>query len=303
MCADGFTFIEVVVVIIILGALATIAVSGLESTLEASRQEETLSELDALTQGIIGDAALTDGAARGDFGFVGDVGALPNSLADLTSAPAGYGTWNGPYVRDDFVENAGDAVIDPWGAAYGYSGGVSIQSTGSGSTITKRFATTSADLTSTTVRGVIVDRSGAPPGADRMNVAVRITYPDGAGSVTSATVSPSASGLFVSAGIPIGRHLVEAVYTPTLDTALAFVTVRPRVGGFVEQLRFGSDYWGGGGPGGGGISEILRPDGPGAASTLVGGGCAANWECVDEVVADDSTTYVAGFGASWNNDS
>lgn len=304
--SGGFTFIELVIVIVIIGVLGAVASSSLDTALDTSRHQEAQEELNSLAHAIAGNPELISGGMRSDFGYVGDVGALPANLGNLVTNPGAYTTWNGPYIRDNFNENVNDYSTDPWGTGYVYSGGVTIQSTGSGSTITKQIANTAANLTSNTIRGTILDRDGAPPGDSSIRVSVVITYPNGSGSITTSTVSPNSSGAFVFSGIPVGAHSLEAIYSSANDTAATFVAVAPRVGGFANLLRFGSGYWTdtttGGGGGGGGTSEILRPDGDGASDDLDDEGCGDNWECVDEVAADGNGTYVKGDGSSYETD-
>ncbi|MCH7877943.1 MAG: prepilin-type N-terminal cleavage/methylation domain-containing protein [candidate division Zixibacteria bacterium] len=239
----GFTFVEVVLVIVILGIIAAVATSSLESVVDNSRHLEAQQELERLSDAIVGEDKLISGGARTDYGYVGDVGALPANLDNLVTNPGGYTTWNGPYVRDNFNENTDDFKTDPWNTNYVYTGGLTIQSTGSGANITKQFANISADLLSNTVRGVILDRDGAPPGADSVNVTVTLTYPDGVGGLTTTTVTPNSAGSFTISGIPMGNQSIRSVYSTQNDTAETFVSVAPRVGGFVDNLRFGAGYW------------------------------------------------------------
>lgn len=272
----GFTFVEVVLVIIIIGILAGVATVNFDSAVDYSRHAEAQAELNNISDAIVGDASLVSGGVRTDYGYVGDVGALPANLDNLVTNPGGYATWNGPYLRDNFIENSGDFKTDPWNAGYGYSGTVTIQSTGSGSTITKQIANNNAELLSNTVQGVILDRDGAPPGPDAANIAITLIYPNGAGALTSTTVAPNSSGSFTLIGIPMGNQTISAVYSTANDTASTFVSVAPRVGGYVSNLRFGSGYWtgGGGGGGGGGGAGILYI--PGTA-TISGAGINNVW--------------------------
>jgi len=259
---SGFTFIELVIVIVILGVFVTVATRTIDTSIDASRQAEAEDELNRLAIATVGNDKLASGGMRTDFGYVGDVGALPPSLDYLASNPGGYATWNGPYIRDNFVENSADYKTDPWGVVYSYSGGVTIQSTGSGSTITKQFANSTSDILSTPLRGVILDRDGAPPGTDASNVTVTVTYPNGAGGTTTSTINPNSSGSFSFTGLPIGNHSITAVYSTANDTALAYSSSLPRVGGYAGVMRLGGAYWtdttGGGGSGGpGGVIQYV----------------------------------------------
>ncbi len=112
---SGFTLIEVVLIIVIMGIMATVAMKTLEPAMDQSRIDATLREMEKLSEAIIGDKNLISGGSRSDFGYVGDVGALPPDLDALVSNPGGYSTWNGPYIISDFLENASDYKEDAWG--------------------------------------------------------------------------------------------------------------------------------------------------------------------------------------------
>ncbi len=297
----GFTFIELVIVILILGVFVTVATRAIDTTIDASRQAQAEDELNRLSNAIVGNSQLASGGMRTDFGYVGDIGALPISLDYLSSNPAGYSSWNGPYIRDNFLENTADFKTDPWGTNYAYSAGVTIQSTGSGSNITKQFANSTSAILSTPLKGVLLDRDGAPPGTDASNVNVTVTYPDGAGGTTSTTVTPNSSGSFSFTGIPIGNHGITAVYTTANDTAVTYASSLPRVGAYAGIMRLSNGYWadttsgGGGGPN----SQILRPIGVGSLSQLLTENCTVNWSCVKDVVSDDAGSFVKGGGGSF----
>ena len=59
-------------------------------------------DADRLAHAVAGDPDLVAGGTRSDFGYVGDIGALPSDWDDLVTNP-GYSTWNGPYVQDEFA--------------------------------------------------------------------------------------------------------------------------------------------------------------------------------------------------------
>ncbi|MFH2055576.1 MAG: carboxypeptidase-like regulatory domain-containing protein [bacterium] len=251
----GFTLMEMVVVIIIMGIVATVALRSLTSTLETTKVEVTKQEMGQLVYACVGNPNLVASGMRTDFGYVGDIGTLPSGFDDLVTDP-GYGTWNGPYIGNNFTESSTDFKTDAWGQAYTLNG-VTIQSNGGGGgTLTKALAANSADLTSNTVSGYITDAAGNPPGDSASLLTVTLDYPDGSGGVTNATATVAASGAFDFSGtVPIGNHRVEAVYTSTNDTVMAYVSVLPGSTAYVT-LRIPRAPWsvapGGGGGGGGG---------------------------------------------------
>jgi hypothetical protein len=138
---------------------------------------------------------------------------------------------------------------DEWGASYNYSGGITITSTGSGSTITKKIADANSDYLRNTVYGTINDNSGTPPGTAQMDsIDINITIPNGAGSTTSKTYQPDANGSFTLDSIPAGTHPLRIIYTPNNDTLFRYVTIFPRHKSSLSY-KFAGNYFSGGGGG------------------------------------------------------
>jgi prepilin-type N-terminal cleavage/methylation domain-containing protein len=224
----GFTLVELVVVIIIFGILAAVVFRSAGKMSETARQEATLQEMDRLAEAIAGNAELHNDGYGAEFGYVGDVGALPPNLDALLADPGGYSTWNGPYVNNRFVQDPTDLFTDAWGSAYAYSGGLTITSTGSGSSVQRRIANSTDELLSNRIEGTVLDANGVPPGTTyRDSIAVELTVPDGAGSLTVRTASPDAGGYFTFSSVPIGNHALDVIYEPTNDTLRRYVSVAP----------------------------------------------------------------------------
>ena len=243
----AFTLIELVLIIVIIGIVATIAMKSMQPAIDRSRFESTTREMESLAQAIIGDPNQVQDGIRTDFGYVGDIGALPPNLDALTANPGGFSTWDGPYIQSDFVENADDYKKDAWGNLYTYIGGVTISSSGGGSPITRQFAQNVSDLTSNTVNGTVYDGLGSSPGDSALSVIVTIYYPDGGGNTTSLSTNPSSASAFsFSNSIPVGNHLVRAVYSATNDTTSRYISVTPGADAYCE-LRFAGGIWSGGG--------------------------------------------------------
>lgn len=240
MNSQGFTLIELAAVIILIGIIATMALKKSDGVHETARQVATERELTSLSYAIRGNPALYESGKASSFGYVGDVGSFPTTLADLVTQPAGYATWNGPYIADN---GSGDYAKDAWETAYVYTGGATIQSTGSGSTITKQLCATVSDYTSNSVRGVIYDAAGLPPDKNgKANVTISLTYPDGAGGLTTTMINPSTTGAFVLNGIPVGNYDLQIVNATGPDTVTEAISVLPN-STITVTARFGVVLW------------------------------------------------------------
>jgi len=257
--ARGFTLIEVLMTVVIIGILATVALRSVHIGVENSRVRETRNEMNELTQAIAGNPDLYDNGLRSDFGYVGDVGALPATLDALITNPGGYVSWNGPYITRRFSQDTDGYKKDAWGNTYTFTGGITISSTGGGSTpMTTSVAAAATDLTSTPVTGTITDAAGNPPGDSSVAVTIRITYPDGSGTTTTSTANPNSGGLFAFAGIPIGIRTIEGIYRATNDTVTVFASVLPKSGATVNLRLPGDPFAASGGGGGAGGSDVLE---------------------------------------------
>ncbi len=227
--AYGFTLIEVILTIIIAGVLAAVALRSVMLISDTARVEETKQELEELEYAIIGNSALYNDDTRADFGYVGDVGALPANLDGLFTNPGGYASWNGPYVKRRLEQDATDYKVDPWGTNYAFSGGVTITSSGSGSDIVRKFGEATSDFISNGVDGIILDSDGTPPGTIyKDSISVRLTIPNGIGNITTLTTVPNNSGFFSFNAVPIGSHDLQIIYQPSSDTLKRFVSILPK---------------------------------------------------------------------------
>jgi general secretion pathway protein G len=263
---SGFTLVEVVMVIIILGIIAGIAMKSLDSGLEATRIEETKNELRHLSMAISGNPELYSNGVRTDYGYIGDVGTMPVNLDALVSNP-GYATWRGPYIHSDFTNHPDDFKQDAWGYAYLYTGGNYIRSTGMQSdTIDFMLTPSLSDFTANTVSGRITDAVGNPPGDESNGISVRLRYPNGAGGYKDSVLTPNSSGYFsFQSCVPIGNHTIEAVYASTNDTLISFVSVIPK-SEVKTNLRFAGALWAADeGPGEGASESFEYIDGSGRA--------------------------------------
>ncbi len=288
----GFGLIEMVVLIIVVGIMVSMAMQSLTVVVEDTRRVKTDREMEMLSKAIVGDPGITQNNQRSDFGYVGDIGAFPPNLQALYQNPGGYATWDGPYILPGYTQDITGFKTDEWGALYTYSGGIAINSTGSGSSISKKIADATDDYLLNTINGTIMDAANEPPGTDYVDsVDVVITFPNGSGNTASKTYSPDATGAFTLDSIPVGTHLLRLIYTPDVDTLTRYLSVLPRHKSPVSY-RFASDYFGSGSAGGPTGSVILRPNSAGSIDNLSTTGCGSNYQCVDESTSDENSTYV-----------
>ncbi len=223
----GYTLVEMILVVIILGIIAAVAATSLRNSNDVARTERTKTELNRLAEAIAGDPEMLSAGNRTDFGYVGDVGALPPNLDALAQNP-GLATWQGPYIYDDISPDGSSSEykVDAWGKAFAYSGGVTITSTGSGSAITRSIANSAEDLLYNRLAAVVTDLANTPPGLTYQDsVSLVLTYPDGAGSYRSVIAYPGPDGAVSFDSIPVGLHDLEIIYIPDSDTTHQKVAV------------------------------------------------------------------------------
>lgn len=98
--ARGFTLLELLVVLAILGLIAAFAAPQALKLLGGAKADSAQIQLQALATGI-------------DL-YRLEVGSYPPSLEGLVEKPSGVDTWNGPYIRKKEIPK------DPWGGEYVY---------------------------------------------------------------------------------------------------------------------------------------------------------------------------------------
>ena len=258
--ARGVTLLELLVVLMILSIILTAAVKTWDVTLERGRAETTSRKLHQLVSVIVGDPEYIVAGHRADFGFVGDIGRLPNNLEELMVFPVGDSSrWRGPYLRATFNESPDGFRIDGWGDTIIYNKeSLFVRSYGGRGNVDKtRWQTVFLpyslnDLTNNTLDGQIVDVRGALPPADsaRIITGLKVTlyYPFEGKLKAWEQFGADVAQHFTYVGIPQGTHRLVCTYTnvysvPTKTTmATADVTVYPGLGAHDVTLRLNVDW-------------------------------------------------------------
>ena len=238
---------ELLAVIVIVSIIATVAMKSLTGVNDVVRCEKTKSELNKLAWAVAGKPDLVSGGVRTDYGYIGDIGSLPPNLDALVTNPGAYGTWDGPYIRDDFYTSTSGSEtsykVDAWGSQYSYSGGITISSSGSGSAITRNIAGSIDDLLYNTISVVITDLGNTPPGVSyKDSITFLLTYPDGSGSTVTVSRIPGSDGFAQFDSIPVGLHSFRMVYIPDNDTLVSKVNVDPGHDCYTEIQHFTYDW-------------------------------------------------------------
>lgn len=235
----GFTLIELIMVIIIIGILAGIAIMKMTSTIDTAKYDATTAEMDNLARAIVGNPDTYTNGAQSDFGYVGDVGALPPDLDALAFNP-GYATWRGPYISGQFAND--DFKKDAWKADFIY-GGTFIRSVGSGSNIDKIIASSANELLANAIHGILLDGNNTPPGNAYVDsVVIDLIFPDGSGAVAHTFAVVRADGSFDFSDVPIGYHTLRVIYRPANDTVDYDLSIIP--GNDIQvTLNFPADLW------------------------------------------------------------
>jgi len=95
----GFTLVELLLVLVILGLIAGLVLPGIIGKAEGAKVKAAASQVSRLTMAVES--------------YYLDTGVTPESLQQLVEDPGSSGGWNGPYVKSASLK-------DPWGRDYEY---------------------------------------------------------------------------------------------------------------------------------------------------------------------------------------
>jgi len=235
----AFSLIEVIIVLAIIGILAGLAVPAALRLFEVTAEETTRQEMDNIKRAILGDARKLQSSFRSDFGYIGDIGCLPDDLRRILLNPpppppvlpalptwtfdstkqTGAG-WKGPYITGAATgQEVEEFTKDQWGNDYTYTvtgGPCPPAPTGMTATLTSggaNLGSTADDIiisivageTTATVRGTVKNTAGAGLAA----VSVEL-YSAVNAAVTTTTATTDANGNYSVTSVPFGQRAVMA---------------------------------------------------------------------------------------------
>jgi len=254
--SSGFTMMEMVIVLAIIGILASLGLKAFDNVLLNMKFESTMREMELIKVAIVGDPQSVQNNVRSSFGYFGDMGSIPASLNDLvtkgsqpfvqvnTTLDIASG-WNGPYIRTTFTQDASGNLTDGFGNSYVYSIVKKLSSDGDSvyATITSYGADGSsggtgidADINTEifksdlygSVYGNIYDVNDF--GMD--NATATIFYADGSGGITNSSVVTANDGFYFFPRIPFGLNALRIAPSGGVEThatrALVSSTISPQ---------------------------------------------------------------------------
>ena len=239
----GFSLIDLLLTLSLLTILAGMVPAVVSPAFDQLHVEQTRLQLLRIRNALVGDPSRTARNARTEFGYLGDLGALPSAamglgalLSQPGSVPAysldttvrfGRG-WNGPYLESSLGI---DWTKDAWGTALIYdpasvpatitSLGADKTSGGSGlgQDLSVRIP---SELLSFTLYGFVTDSAG---GVYTGLAEAELNDLDGVGAVSTSPsnlISVGVNGSFQFTGVTMGKRSVT-VYLPSKGTIGATV--------------------------------------------------------------------------------
>ena len=218
MADRGYTLMEVTIVIMLVAILSSMAISATLPAINAGRFEATVAEMKTIETAIAGNPTLIADGRRVSFGYVGDMGGLPDSLEDLvergtqavwtfdSSTGVGHG-WNGPYLRSGFEGDDGHSY-DAWGHPYDYSKvDGRIKSYGADGKPGGTGYAEDITLLLPTATGSITGTIRSAGGEEAEALSVTVYYPEG--SLVKSKVADAAGGTFHLPDIPKGLRPIK----------------------------------------------------------------------------------------------
>jgi len=123
--SKAFTLIELTMTILVISIFAGLTTYFVDDNMNSVRYELTRKKMEAIRTAILGDGTVDSQGNLVNFGYNGDMGALPTALTDLAAIGAqaayafdtttGVGTgWRGPYITSQYTTSYA-VDKDEWG--------------------------------------------------------------------------------------------------------------------------------------------------------------------------------------------
>jgi prepilin-type N-terminal cleavage/methylation domain-containing protein len=231
--SSGFTLIEILLAISLIGILSAVGITLISGSVDESRYDSTLREIREIRKALIGDPESMQGGFRSSFGYVGDLGSVPNAtqgLNALLNLPAGGSSWsmntsarfrlgwNVPYLSTTVTGEI--ALLDSWCRSYVYSPRPPTKITSCGADGVAGGSGFNQDVVVSipneqilaTLYGFISSGGVALSGASQ----VEIFFPNGSGILPSTLVrvASGTQGAFQFNNIPMGYRSLT-VFVPS----------------------------------------------------------------------------------------
>lgn len=117
----AFTLIEIVMVIVLLGIIAAVAVPRFIDFSRTARVNVTKQKLEALRKAVVGDPSVAAGGTYSSRGYRGDVGSMPSTLSLLTSHTVTWNRYTKTGYNGPYIDIGSDPFRDAWGNNFVYN--------------------------------------------------------------------------------------------------------------------------------------------------------------------------------------
>ena len=263
---NGFTLMELIVIIALIGILTSVGVNIVLRTLEAQRADATLLEMKGLKRAITGDPSIIVNGRRTEFGYFGDMGIMPTSLSDLLnkgSQPSltnnttyfiTFG-WGGPYLSKALQDDPTASIVDSWGNAYIYTDTKTVNA--SGDTILGKITSLGADgvvggslydadidleILKREVTATVYGSAYTIDGNPMVSGKVYLFKPNGSASLSVDSLTTGVQGTYSFSNIPRGTRALSFRPSGGLETNIKSILVAegnvniPRVNNIANLL-------------------------------------------------------------------
>lgn len=233
--SPGFTLVELLIVLLIIGILSGVSLRAIEMTRERTMYTETIQKIYNLVKAIAGNPDLLADGRRIDFGFIGDMGRLPLTLNELMHNTENSPNWHGPYLKIAMLEDTLNPSyrVDAWGNELQYDNTTgTLHSLGNGrQALTHNIIDSLSFLFDNRISGTITDNNNNPPGPRKDSfVDIIIQLPD-----RLSRRIPSAGGAYKIDTVPIGKHPLWVIrHTAITETLFKWVSVVPKSNTIVD---------------------------------------------------------------------